>query len=163
MKFSHTFIRRPIFASVIAIFIVIVGMLAYTRLPVAQFPEVAPPTVTVTASYPGANAKVVADTVATPLEQEINGVENMLYMSSRCTNDGQMTLDATFSLGVDLDMAQVLVQNRVAVAEAKLPDEVKRQGVTTKKKSPSILMCINLISAQETDPKTGKEEYVYDK
>ena len=100
--------------------------------------------------------------MATPIEQEVNGVENMIYMSSRCTNDGQMTLDVTFKLGTNLDMAQVLVQNRVAVAEAKLPDEVKRQGVTTKKKSPSILLCINLVSAKETDPATGKDRYVYD-
>ena len=114
----------------------------------------APPTITVTANYPGANAKVVADTVATPIEQEVNGVENMIYMSSRCTNDGQMILDVTFKLGTNLDMAQVLVQNRVTIAEAKLPEEVKRQGVTTKKKSPSILLCVNLISEKETDPKT---------
>ena len=99
-----------------------------------------------TATYPGANAVTVAETVATPIEQEINGVERMLYMSSKCTNDGQMDLDVTFELGTNLDMAQVLVQNRVAVAEAKLPEEVKRIGVTTKKKSPSILLCVNLIS-----------------
>src|SRR5262249_61929912 len=92
----------------------------------------------------------VADTVATPIEQEVNGVERMLYMSSRCTNDGQLTLDVTFKLGTNLDMAQVLVQNRVKVAEAKLPEEVKRQGVTTKKKSPSILLCVNLISPDES-------------
>ena len=102
--------------------------------------------VQVSAIYPGANAKTVAETVATPIEQEVNGVERMLYMSSRCTNDGQMYLDVTFELGTNLDMAQVLVQNRVSIAEAKLPEEVKRQGVTTKKKSPSILLCVNLIS-----------------
>ena len=116
MKFSHIFIRRPIFAAVIAIFIVILGGLAYTRLPVAQFPEVAPPTVTVTASYPGANAQIVSDTVATPIEQEINGVENMIYMSSQSTADGSVTITVTFELGTNLDMAQVLVQNRVAIA-----------------------------------------------
>src|SRR3954469_13203426 len=143
---SHFFIDRPILATVLSIVIVIVGTVALTQLPIAQYPEVAPPTISVTANYPGANAKVVADTVATPIEQEVNGVENMIYMSSRCTNDGQMTLDVTFALGTDLDMAQVLTQNRVKVAEAKLPEEVKRQGVTTKKKSPSILMCVNLIS-----------------
>ena len=105
----------------------------------------------VTATYPGANAKTTADNVATPIEQEVNGVERMLYMSSKCTNDGQMNLDVTFELGTNLDTAQVLVQNRVAVAEAKLPEEVKRIGVTTKKKSPSILLCVNLVSAKRPD------------
>src|SRR5262252_7688068 len=160
--FSHLFIDQPIFATVLSIVIVIVGTVALSQLPIAQYPEVAPPTITVTANYPGANAKVVAETVATPIEQEVNGVENMIYMSSRCTNDGQMLLDVTFKLGTNLDMAQVLVQNRVKIAEAKLPEDVKRQGVTTKKKSPSILLCINLISEKETDPATGKEHYKYD-
>ncbi len=144
--FSHFFIDRPIFASVLSIVIVIVGAVAASQLPIAQYPDVAPPTVQVVANYPGANAQTVADTVATPIEQEVNGVERMLYMSSKCTNDGQMMLDVTFELGTNLDTAQVLVQNRVAVAQAKLPEEVKRIGVTTKKKSPSILMCVNLIS-----------------
>jgi multidrug efflux pump len=145
-----------------SIVLVILGTVALTQLPIAQYPEVVPPTISVTATYPGANAKVVADTVATPIEQEVIGVENMIYMSSRCTNDGQMTLDVTFKLGTNLDMAQVLTQNRVKVAEAKLPEEVKRQGVTTKKKSPSILMCVNLISEKETDPETGKEHFKFD-
>ncbi|MBL8849735.1 MAG: efflux RND transporter permease subunit, partial [Planctomycetaceae bacterium] len=143
---SHFFIDRPIFASVLSIVIVIVGTVALSQLPIAQYPDVAPPTVQVTATYPGANAVTVAETVATPIELEINGVERMLYMGSKCTNDGQMNLDVTFELGTNLDTAQVLVQNRVAVAQAKLPEEVKRIGVTTKKKSPSILMCVNLVS-----------------
>jgi multidrug efflux pump len=160
--FARFFVDRPIFATVISVVIVIVGLVALIKLPVAQYPEITPPTVTVTANYPGASAKVVAETVATPIEQEVNGVENMIYMSSRCTNDGQMILDVTFALGTNLDMAQVLVQNRVAVAEAKLPEDVKRQGVTTKKKSPSILLCVNLVSEKVKDPETGKERHKYD-
>src|SRR3954466_9307270 len=143
---SRFFIDRPIFATVLSIVIVIVGVVSLPKLPIAQYPDVAPPTVQVTATYPGANAKIVADTVATPIEQEVNGVERMLYMSSKSTNDGQMNLDVTFELGANLDDAQVLVQNRVSIAQAKLPEEVKRIGVTTKKKSPSILMCVNIIS-----------------
>lgn len=146
---ARFFVDRPVFATVLSVVIILVGLVALIGLPIAQYPEVAPPTVQITAVYPGANAKVVAETVAAPIEQEINGVENMLYMSSRCTNDGTMTLDVTFRLGTNIDDAQVLVQNRVAIAEAKLPDEVKRQGVTTKKKSPSILMCVNLISTEK--------------
>src|SRR5215213_11877897 len=160
--FARFFVNRPIFATVISVVLVIVGVVALSMLPVAQYPEIAPPTISVTASYPGANAKVVADTVATPIEQEVNGVENMIYMSSRCTNDGQMVLDVTFRLGTNLDMAQVLVQNRVAIAEAKLPEDVKRQGVTTKKKSPSILLCINLISDKVIDPTTKHESFKFD-
>jgi len=144
--FSHFFIDRPIFATVLSIVIIIVGLVALIGLPVAQYPDVAPPTVQVSTTYPGANAQVVADTVATPIEQEVNGVENMIYMSSRSTNDGQMTLDVTFDLGTNIDMAQVFVQNRVAIAMPKLPEEVSRQGVTTKKRSPSLLMCVNVIS-----------------
>src|SRR4029078_7228977 len=143
---SHFFIDRPIFATVLSVVIVVVGVVAVTQLPVAQYPDVAPPTVQVTATYPGANAKTTADNVATPSEQEENGVERMLYMSSKCTNDGQMNLDVTFELGANLDMSQVLVQNRVSLALAKLPEEVKRIGVTTKKKSPSILLCVNIVS-----------------
>lgn len=159
---ARFFVDRPIFATVLAIAIVVIGVVALVRLPIAQYPEVVPPTVSVTANYPGANALDVAETVAAPIEQEVNGVENMIYMFSRCTNDGQMILDVTFKPGTNLDMAQVLVQNRVSIATAKLPDEVKRQGVTTKKKSPSILLCVNLISAKEKDPKTGKERFKYD-
>src|SRR6266404_4442506 len=133
---ARFFIDRPVLAWVISIVIVLMGAIAAALLPTAEYPQITPPTVSVTATYPGASAKVVADTVATPIEQEVNGVENMIYMASRCTNDGQMTLDVTFALGTDLDKAQVLVQNRVAVAEARLPEEVQRQGVTIKKKSP---------------------------
>src|SRR5713226_2879791 len=154
---SHFFIDRPIFASVLSIVITIVGLVALFKLPIAQYPEVTPPTVQVTATYPGANAKTVADTVATPIEAEVNGVERMLYMSSKSTNDGMMRLDVTFELGTDLDTAQVLVQNRVSVAQAKLPEEVKRIGVTTKKKSPSILLCVNLVSGKKPDG-----DYYYD-
>ncbi len=143
---ARFFVDRPIFATVLSVVIVIIGAVAAIQLPIAQYPEVAPPVVQVTATYPGANATTVAETVATPIELEVNGVERMLYMTSKCTNDGQMMLDVTFELGTNLDMAQVLVQNRVAVAQAKLPEEVKKIGVTTKKKSPSILLCVNLIS-----------------
>ncbi len=144
--FSHFFIERPIFATVLSIVVVIIGSVSVISLPVDQYPNITPPTVQVKTSYPGASAKVVADTVAAPIEQEINGVEDMLYMVSKSTNDGQLNLDITFKVGTDLNMAQVLTQNRVAIAQPKLPEEVNRQGVTTKKKSPSILLCINLVS-----------------
>jgi len=144
--FSHFFIDRPIFATVLSIVIVIVGVVALTQLPIAQYPEVAPPTISVTATYPGANAKVVADTVATPIEQEVNGVENMIYMKSSNTSDGRMQLDVNFTVGVNQDMANVLTQNRVSSAQARLPQEVTAQGVTVKKMSPSILMLISLAS-----------------
>src|SRR5436305_4589799 len=147
---SRFFIDRPIFAAVLSIVIFILGVVALVKLPIAQYPEVAPPTISVTANYPGANALDVAENVATPIEQEVNGVENAIYMLSKCTNDGQMILDVTFKPGTDLNMAQVLVQNSVSIAEAKLPEEVKRQGVTTKKKSPSILLCVNLISPDKS-------------
>jgi hydrophobe/amphiphile efflux-1 (HAE1) family protein len=150
MSFSHFFISRPIFASVISIVIMIVGGLAYFNLPVAQYPEVAPPTIQVTALYPGASAETIARTVATPIEQEINGVEGMLYMLSQNTNDGVMTLTVTFELGTDLDEAQVLVQNRVAIAEPRLPESVRRLGVTTRKNSPDLMMVVNLFSPDET-------------
>ena len=143
---SHFFIDRPIFATVLSVVILILGGVAVLGLPVAQYPDVTPPTISIQAFYPGASAQVVADTVTTPIEQEVNGVENMLYLSSKSTNDGQSVIDVTFTLGTDIDQAQVLTQNRVAVALAKLPEEVKRQGVTTKKKSSSILLCVNLFS-----------------
>jgi multidrug efflux pump len=146
MTLSHFFIDRPIFATVLSVVIVIAGAIAYFTLPIAQYPEVVPPTVVVRASYPGANPEVIAKTVATPLEQQINGVEDMLYMSSQSTSDGQMALTITFRLGTNLDKAQVLVQNRVAVAEPILPEEVRRGGVTTTKSSPDLLLVVHLLS-----------------
>jgi len=150
MSFSHFFVDRPIFASVLSILLLIVGGIAYTLLPVAQYPDIAPPTIVVQAGYPGADAETVAATVATPLEQEINGVENMLYMSSYSAGDGSMQLTITFELGTDIDQAQVLVQNRVATAEPRLPEEVRRQGVTTAKSSPDLMMVVHMLSPDDT-------------
>jgi hydrophobe/amphiphile efflux-1 (HAE1) family protein len=146
MRLSHFFIDRPIFATVVSLFITIVGGVAYFILPIAQYPEIAPPTIQVTATYPGASAEVVSQTVATPLEQQINGVENMLYISSQATGDGKLTLTVTFKLGTNLDTAQVLTQNRVAIALPRLPDAVQRLGVTVNKSSPDMLMVIHLVS-----------------
>jgi multidrug efflux pump subunit AcrB len=146
MNLSHFFIDRPIFAMVVSIFITLIGGIAYFSLPVAQYPEIAPPTIVISASYPGASSEVVSDTVAQPLEEEINGVENMLYMTSQATSDGNLSLTVTFALGTDLDTAQVLVQNRVAVAAPKLPQEVQRVGVTVRKNSPDLMMVIHLSS-----------------
>ncbi|WCL55304.1 efflux RND transporter permease subunit [Gimibacter soli] len=146
MRFFQNFIDRPIFATVISILIVIVGAVSYIGLPVSQYPEVAPPTIQVVANYPGASAETVADTVATPIEQEINGVEGMLYMLSQATGDGLLTITVTFATGTDLDDAQVLVQNRVAIAEPRLPEEVRRLGVITRKNSPDLMMVIHLSS-----------------
>lgn len=150
MRLPHFFIDRPIFATVVSIVIVLLGVLSYSDLPVAQYPDVIPPTIVVNASFPGASPEVLVETVATPLEQEINGVENMLYMESSSTTNGQMTLTVTFKLGTDLDQAQVLVQNRVAVAEPRLPEEVRRIGVTTTKRSPDLLLVAHLLSPDNT-------------
>ncbi|MEO1603428.1 MAG: efflux RND transporter permease subunit [Pseudomonadota bacterium] len=150
MGFAQFFIDRPIFATVVSIVITLVGLISYTVLPVTQYPEIAPPTIQVTASYSGASAETVADTVATPIEQEVNGVEGMLYMASQSTGDGNMTLNVVFQLGTDLDDAQVLVQNRVSVAEPRLPEEVSRIGVTTEQSSPDMLMVIHLLSPDGT-------------
>lgn len=139
---SRFFIDRPVFAAVVAIVMVLAGALATTQLAVEQFPEVTPPTVQVAASYPGADAETVAETVAAPIEQEVNGVEDMLYMSSTSSDDGSYTLTVTFEIGTDVDMAAVRVQNRIAIAEPRLPDEVRAQGVSTSKQSPSLLMVI---------------------
>jgi hydrophobe/amphiphile efflux-1 (HAE1) family protein len=146
MNLSHFFIDRPIFAAVISIIITLVGAVAYFSLPVAQYPEIAPPSISVSASYPGASAEIVAKTVATPLEQEVNGVDNMLYMTSQSTSDGAMALAVTFKLGTNLDTAQVLVQNRVSTALPRLPEEVRNIGVTVTKQSPDLMMVIHLSS-----------------
>src|SRR5947209_7175407 len=130
---SRFFIDRPIFAWVISIVITLAGAVALFALPVAQYPEITPPTVEVSAFYPGANARVVADTVAAPIEQQVNGVEGMMYMSSQCANDGSYTLTVTFQPGSDLNISQVLVQNRESLAEPILPDLVKRRGISVKK------------------------------
>src|SRR5438876_6755550 len=152
--FSRFFIDRPIFATVISVVITLAGGVAVFTLPVAQYPDVTPPTVQVTALYPGANAQTVRDTVAAPIEEQVSGVEGMMYMSSQCTNDGAYNLTVTFKLGTDSDMAQVLVQNRVSLALPVVPALVQNQGITVKKMLPNTLMIVNLYS--EVDPKEKK-------
>ncbi|MGR8919676.1 MAG: efflux RND transporter permease subunit [Gammaproteobacteria bacterium] len=146
MRLSHFFIERPIFASVVAIVITLAGAIAYTTLPVSQYPDIVPPTIQVTATYPGASAETVADTVATVLEQEINGVDGMLFVRSEATGDGRLVISVTFELGTDLDIAQVLVQNRVAIAEPRLPEDVRRLGVNVAKNSPNLMMVVHMYS-----------------
>ena len=146
MKIAHFFIDRPVFAGVISIVMVLTGILSIRALPISQYPNIAPPTVTISASYPGANAKTVSEVVATPLEQQINGVERMLFMSSQATNDGNMTITVTFEVGTNLDIAQVQVQNRVAIAQPQLPIEVQQRGITIKKASPDITLVVGVYS-----------------
>ena len=154
---ARFFIDRPVLAWVISIIIILLGGISAFLLPIAEYPEITPPNVQVTATYPGAVAQVVADTVAAPIEQQVVGVEGMLYMSSQSNNDGSYTLDVTFAIGTDVNMAQVLVQNRVAIAEPSLPDVVRAIGVTVKKRSPDILLAVGLYS--EVNPETGRPYY----
>src|SRR5580692_6504513 len=146
MRFSHFFVDRPIFASVMSIIVALVGYISFRALPITEFPEIAPPTVTVNATYAGASAEVIADTVAAPIEQEINGVDDMLYVISQSTGDGALSISVVFKPGTNVDQAQVLVQNRVSVALPRLPDEVQRVGVTVRKSSPDLMLVIHLIS-----------------
>src|ERR1700742_3844863 len=146
MSLSKFFVDRPIFAGVISVIIFLSGLIAMFQLPISEYPEVVPPSVVVRANYPGANPKVIAETVATPLEESLNGVEDMLYMSSQATTDGLMTLTVTFKRGTDPDKAQQLVQNRVSQAEPRLPEEVRRLGVATVKSSPDLTMVVHLLS-----------------
>jgi hydrophobe/amphiphile efflux-1 (HAE1) family protein len=150
MRISHFFIDRPIFAAVVSIVFVILGGVSFSRLPVAQYPEIAPPIINVSGQYPGASADVVASTVVTPIEQQINGVENMLYMSSNSTADGRFSIQVTFDLGTNLDIAQVQVQNRVAIAQPRLPSDVRNIGVTVTKASPDLMMVVHLYSPDKS-------------
>src|SRR6516165_9184557 len=155
--FSRFFIDRPIFATVISVVITLAGFVAVGTLPVAQYPEVTPPTVQVTAVYPGANALTLRDTVAAPIEEQVSGVEGMMYMSSRSTNDGAYNLVITFKLGTNADMAQVLVQNRVSLALPVIPALVQNEGITIRKQAPNTLMVVNLVSPK--GPKGEKPRF----
>src|SRR5258706_690777 len=159
MNLSKFFIDRPIFAGVLSFLILIAGLIALRVLPIAEYPEVVPPAVLARAQYPGANPKVIAETVAMPLEESINGIENMLYMNSQATTDRQLTLTVTFRLGTDPDKAQQLVQNRVSQAEARLPEEVRRLGVTTVKGATDLTMVVHLLSPNERYDMTYLRNY----
>src|SRR6202142_2706135 len=150
MRLAHTFIDRPILATVLSVFVTLVGLGALMMLPIAQYPEIVPPTVQITTIYPGASADTVSRTVATPLEQQINGVENMLYLSSQSTGDGKLTITVTFNIGTDLNVAQMLTQNRVQDALPRLPDDVQRLGVQVRKATPTILLAVHLYSPDST-------------
>src|SRR5258706_8239945 len=150
MRFTHAFIDRPILATVVSVFVTLIGLGALVALPVAQYPEIVPPTVKVSTSYPGASAEVVSQTVATPLEQEINGVEDMLYLSSQSTGDGKLAITVTFRIGTDLNVAQMLTQNRVQDALPRLPEDVQRLGVQVRKLTPSILLAVHLYSPDKS-------------
>src|SRR5271166_1924645 len=150
MRISHFFIDRPIFASVVSIVFVIVGGVAFARLPIAQYPEIAPPTINVTGQYPGASADVVAQTVVAPIEEQINGVENAIYMFSNSNADGTFAIGVSFELGTNLDIAQVQVQNRVAIAQPRLPADVRNIGVTVAKASPDLMMVVHLYSPDQS-------------
>src|ERR1700734_2549928 len=150
MRISHFFIFRPIFAPVISVIITILGAVSFRRLPIAQYPEIAPPLISITGQYPGASAEVVAATVVTPIEQQINGVENMIYIASNSTADGRFSIAVSFELGTNLDIAQVQVQNRVAIANPRLPVDVRNIGVTVQKASPDLMMVVHLYSPDKS-------------
>src|SRR3974390_1652263 len=150
MRISHFFIDRPIFAAVISVIITILGAVSFLRLPIAQYPEIAPPLISVTGQYPGASAEVVAPTGVTPIEHQINGVENMIYVASNSTADGRFSIAVSFELGTNLDIAQVQVQNRVAIANPRLPADVRNIGVTVQKSSPDLMMVVHLYSPDKS-------------
>ncbi|TMJ72773.1 MAG: efflux RND transporter permease subunit, partial [Alphaproteobacteria bacterium] len=159
MRISRFFIERPIFAAVVSLVVTIIGAIGYLGLGITQLPEIIPPTITVSTSFPGASAQTVADTVAAPIEQEVNGVEGMIYMASQSTSDGNLSLTVTFDVGTDIDKAQVLVQNRVSAAERRLPDEVRRNGLVVRKRSPDLLLAVHLLSPDKTYDQTYISNY----
>src|SRR5215470_1451626 len=150
MRLSHFFIDRPIFASVVSIVFLILGGVAFVRLPVAQYPEIAPPIINIAGQYPGASADIVASTVVAPIEEQINGVENMIYLASNSTGDGRFSIQVTFDIGTNLDIAQVQVQNRVATAQPRLPADVRNIGVTVSKASPDLMMVVHFLSPDKS-------------